>query len=156
MILSQELTEQFDKDFYKTLACLKNKDPKIYNQDVTFFDNTNKALEIHDARKQQKPSGKSKKEEAVFLRDYERKMIVEREGRYSDSEDESALKKNNEEATKVTYVQEQKQLKESFKLRAFDDKEEEEEEEEEDDTELLKLKPKSDSEAQKVSQFVTC
>ena len=144
-----ELTEQFDKDFYKTLACLKNKDPKIYNQDVTFFDNTNKAQELYDTRKQQKPTDKCKKEEAVFLRDYERKMIVEREGRYSDSEDESVLKKNNEESKKVTYVQEQKQLKESFKLRAFDDKDEEEEEEEEDGTELLKPKPKSDSEAQK-------
>lgn len=153
MVLSQELTEQFDKDFYKTLACLKNKDPKIYNQDVTFFDNTNKAQELYDARKQQKPTEKCKKEEAVFLRDYERRMIVEREGRYSDSEDESALKKNNEQTKKVTYAQEQKQLKESFKLRAFDDKEEEEEGEEEDGTELLKPKPKSDIEAQKVSQF---
>ncbi|XP_076682205.1 protein KRI1 homolog isoform X2 [Andrena cerasifolii] len=148
------LTEQFDKDFYTTLACLKNKNPKIYNQDVTFFDNTNKAQELYDARKQQKPTEKCKKEEAVFLRDYERKMIIEREGRYSDSEDESELKKNNEETKKVTYAQEQKQLKESFKLRAFNDKgggEEggEEEEEDEDDTELLKPKPKSDSEAQK-------
>lgn len=147
-----ELTEQFDKDFYKTLACLKNKDPKIYNQNVTFFDNTNKAQELYDARKQQKPTEKCKKEEAVYLRDYERKMIIEREGRYSDSEDESALKKNNEENKKVTYVQEQQQLKESFKLRAFNDKEEdgeEEEEEEDDGTELLKPKSKSDSEAQK-------
>lgn len=135
----QELKEQFDKDFYKTLALLKNKDPKIYNQDVTFFDDTNKTQELYSEKKKQK----TKKEKAIFLRDYERKIIIEREGKFSDSEDESTQKKNRE-FEKITYVQEQKQLKESFKnaLR-------EEEEEEEDD--LLKPKIKSENEKEKVS-----
>ncbi|CAL7939569.1 unnamed protein product [Xylocopa violacea] len=131
-----ELTEQFDKDFYKTLALLKNKDPKIYNQDVTFFDDTNKAQELHIEKKKEK----SKKEEAVFLRDYERKIIVEKEGKLSDSEDESALKKNEEETKNITYAQEQMQLKQSFKAVLHD-------EEEEDD--LLKPKTKSEIEKQK-------
>ncbi|OAD52573.1 Protein KRI1 like protein [Eufriesea mexicana] len=131
-----ELTEQFDKDFYKTLALLKNRDPKIYNQDVTFFDDTNKAQELYSEKKKEK----TKKEKAVFLRDYERNIIVEREGKFSDSEDEIILKKNKAENMKTTYTQEQKQLKESFK-DALED------EEEEDD--LLKLKAKSENEKEK-------
>ncbi|XP_076763290.1 protein KRI1 homolog [Xylocopa sonorina] len=132
-----ELTEQFDKDFYKTLALLKNKDPTIYNQDATFFDETNKAQELHIEKKKEK----TKKEEAVFLRDYERKIILEKEGKLSDSEDESTLRKNEEEeARKITYAQEQMQLKQSFKAVLHD-------EEEEDD--LLKPKTKSEIEKEK-------
>ncbi|XP_034171183.1 protein KRI1 homolog [Osmia lignaria lignaria] len=133
-----ELTQQFDKDFYKTLAYLKQKDPKIYNQDVTFFDDTNKAQELYSEKKKYK----TKKEKAVFLRDYERNIIVEREGKFSDSEDESTLKMNEEHSSKITYAQEQRQLKESFK-NALHDVEEEE------DTDLLKPKTKSESEKQK-------
>lgn len=128
-----ELTQQFDKDFYKTLAYLKNKDPKIYNQDVTFFDDTNKVQESYSEKKKHK----TKKEKAVFLRDFERNIIVEREGKFSDSEDEDILKKNKEESSKITYVQEQRQLKESFRDVLHDD---------EDDTDLLKPKSKSESE----------
>lgn len=137
------LAEQFDKDFYKTLASLKNKDPKIYEQDVTFFNDTNKAQELHSEKKS---TNKSKKEKAVYLRDYERKIILEREGKYSDSETEDMLKKNEEEVNRDTYAQEQKQLKESFKDALYD-------EEEEENVDLFKPKCKSESEKQKVSYF---
>ncbi|XP_053996635.1 protein KRI1 homolog [Hylaeus anthracinus] len=133
-----ELAQQFDKDFYKTLACLKKKDPRIYKQDVTFFDDTNKAQELYSEKKS---TDKSKKEKAVYLRDYERKIILEREGKYSDSEDEDMLKQNKEKTNTFTYTQEQKQLKESFKGVLHD--------EEEEDAELLKPKSKSESEKQK-------
>lgn len=135
------MTQQFDKDFYKTLAYLKQKDPKIYNQDVTFFDDTNKAQELYSEKKK----CKTKKEKAVFLRDYERNIIVEREGKLSDSEDESTLKMNKEHSSKITYVQEQMQLKESFKNALHDIEEE--------DADLLKPKTKSESEKQKVRNF---
>ncbi|KOC60044.1 Protein KRI1 like protein [Habropoda laboriosa] len=131
-----ELTKQFDKDFYKTLAYLKNKDPKIYNEEVTFFEDTKKAQELHSEKKKQK----SAKEKSVFLRDYERNIILEREGKFSDSEDENELKRNKKIIKDITYVQEQNQLKESFK-DAFHD------EEEEDD--LLKPKTKSKEEKEK-------
>ncbi|CAK9819005.1 Protein KRI1 homolog [Anthophora quadrimaculata] len=131
-----ELTQQFDKDFYKTLAYLKNKDPKIYNEEVTFFENTNKAQELHNEKKKQKTA----KEKSVFLRDYERNIILERDGKFSDSEDENEVRKKKEIAEKVTYVQEQNQLKESFKDVLRD-------EEEEDD--LLKPKIKSQTEKEK-------
>lgn len=134
------MRQQFDKDFYKALALLKNKDPKIYDQHVTFFNDTNKVQEVYTEKKEQKP----KKEKAVFLRDYERNIIVERDGKLSDSEDENILETDKIGSNKVTYVQEQKELKESFKNVLH-------EEEEEDNDDLLKPKVKSESEKAKVS-----
>ncbi|XP_043507172.1 protein KRI1 homolog [Frieseomelitta varia] len=132
-----ELRQQFDKDFYKALALLKNKDPKIYDQHVAFFNDTNKVQEVYTEKKKQKP----KKEKAVFLRDYERNIIVERDGKLSDSEDENVLETDRIGSNKVTYVQEQKELKESFKNVLND--------EEEEDDDLLKPKVKSESEKTK-------
>ncbi|XP_076656036.1 protein KRI1 homolog [Halictus rubicundus] len=132
-----EVSEQFDKDFYKTLALLKKKDPNIYKQDVTFFDDTNKVQESYYEKK--KSSDKSKKEKAVYLRDYERDIIVKREGKFSDSEDEGTLRKSKVEAEKVTYTQEQEQIKESFKNALHD----------EDEDDLLKPKSKSEKEKEK-------
>ena len=132
------MRQQFDKDFYKALALLKNKDPKIYDQHVTFFNDTNKVQEVYTEKKKQKP----KKEKAVFLRDYERNIIVERDGKLSDSEDENVLETDRIGNNKVTYVQEQKELKESFKNVLHD---------EEEDDDLLKPKVKSESEKAKVS-----
>ncbi|XP_076287714.1 protein KRI1 homolog [Lasioglossum baleicum] len=132
-----EVSEQFDKDFYKTLALLKKKDPYIYNQDVTFFDDTNKVQESYYEKK--KSSDKSKKEKAVYLRDFERDIIVKREGKFSDSEDEDTLRKNEAEVKGVTYKQEQEQIIQSFKDVLRD--------EEEDD--LLKPKTKSRIEKEK-------
>nr|XP_033332329.1 protein KRI1 homolog [Megalopta genalis] len=134
-----EVTKQFDKDFYKTLALLKKKDENIYNQDVTFFDDTNKAQESYYERK--KLSDKTKKEKALYLRDYERNIIVEREGKFSDSEDENVMKKSKEKAKKVTYDEEQERIKESFKDVLHD--------EDEDDGAFLKPKSKSETQKQK-------
>ena len=74
-----QLTQQLEKDFFKTLCCLKKRDPCIYDEKVSFFAATNSAkqqgkntdVKIHD----KKP---------VFLRDYERTRIVEQEGQLSE------------------------------------------------------------------------
>lgn len=132
-----EVSEQFDKDFYKTLALLKKKDPNIYNQDVTFFNDTNKVQESYYEKK--RSSDKSKKEKAVYLRDFERDIIVKREGKFSDSEDEDTLRKNKAEVERVTYKQEQEEIKESFKDALRD----------EDEDDFLKPKSKSQKEKEK-------
>lgn len=135
-----ELKKQFDKDFYKTLACLKSKDPRIYNEDVSFFKDTN---EIQDCKeKESKLIKKPKKEKALYLRDYERKVMLERDGKYSDSENEDGFNKKEDATEKMTYVQEQKHLRDSFKRVLEDDKQTE-------DTDLLKPKIKSNSEKEK-------
>jgi protein KRI1 len=72
---AEQLTQQLEKDFFKTLSCLKKKDPSIYDEKVTFFGDINTL----------KPQGqnvgvKKSDKKPLFLRDYERKLIVEHEG----------------------------------------------------------------------------
>ncbi|XP_011497007.1 PREDICTED: protein KRI1 homolog [Ceratosolen solmsi marchali] len=101
-----EIPEQVEKNFYKTLAYLKNKDPKIYDKNVQFFTEQNNILS-NELRV------KEKKEKSIFLRDYERKMIIERGGNFSDSEHE--IENLYNESCDVTYVKEQEKIKETFK-----------------------------------------
>lgn len=64
-------------DFLKTLSSLKNKDPKIYDDSVKFFDDT----PIDPTVK------KKKKEQTMFLKDYERQMLLEHGSKGFDDED---------------------------------------------------------------------
>lgn len=127
---------QFDKEFLIALACLKNDDPRIYDKDVNFFSDTVKSgtSEGAEGRKTEK-----KKEKAISIRDYERNIILERNGRYSSSEDEDDTKQNKIKIP--TYIEEQKELKDSFKTALQDDDE---------NDDLLTIKQKTDDEKQKV------
>ncbi|XP_014212934.1 protein KRI1 homolog [Copidosoma floridanum] len=127
----EEIPEEFEKSFYKTLACLKKKDPKIYNENVKFFDN------VTISKDESKP--KKKKEKPMTLRDYEREIIVKKGGRLSDSEEEDGVHKRPRDPT---YVQEQQALKDSFKNALKD-------EEGEEDDDFLKPKTKSETEQHK-------
>ncbi|KAJ8686689.1 hypothetical protein QAD02_022483 [Eretmocerus hayati] len=127
----EELPDEFEKSFFKTLSCLKNKDPRIYNKSIKFF-NEKESEDTHS-----KTQSKSKKEKTLSLRDYERKIITERQGKFSDSEDENEA--NNVEHN-PTYVQEQEELKNSFKTALL---------QEEDQDDLLKPKTKTEEEIQK-------
>ncbi|VEN38855.1 unnamed protein product [Callosobruchus maculatus] len=109
-----ELTEQLEKNFFKTLACLKSKDPRIYDKNTTFFDDEN--VEATHRK------GKKAKDQPMFLKDYERKLLLEKGGVLSDEEDDT----NKPEST--TYVEEQHQIKESLK-KALDQVDEDDENE---------------------------
>jgi len=75
---------------------LKTKDPSIYDSKQKFFEQQPDFS---------KPTSKSKTEEKVTLRDYERKLILEKGGKFSDDEDIHPL----------TFTEEQNQLKKGFK-----------------------------------------
>ncbi|KAF2896128.1 hypothetical protein ILUMI_10041 [Ignelater luminosus] len=109
-----EINEEFEKDFFKTLSCLKNKDPRIYDKKIQFFNNQNEAENVP------KLLTKKKKDQPVYLKDYERKLILEKGGQFSDEEEE------NPETQSSTYVKEQQKLKENLKeaLNNIDDNEE--------------------------------
>ncbi|NXY13382.1 KRI1 protein, partial [Atrichornis clamosus] len=66
----------------------------------------------------------------MFLKDYERKVVLEKEGKYVDEEDEedeeAAAKRRKVEASQ-SYAEEQRALKESFRAFVADSDEEEEE-----------------------------
>lgn len=114
---------------------MKKKDPLIYDKKTTFFNNIEDQANEAEKNDEQK---KKKKEKAMFLRDYERRIITEREGKYSDTEDEIEIEQKKD----PTYIEEQRLLKESFK-KALNDEDE--------DIELLKPKEKSETEKQQVN-----
>ncbi|XP_072753861.1 protein KRI1 homolog [Anoplolepis gracilipes] len=132
---------QFDKEFLITLACLKSEDPRIYDEKVKFFSDTVKPGTSEDTETNEQGKKKLKKEKALFLRDYERKIITERDGRFSSSEDEDDVKLKAK-SRKPTYVEEQEQLRDSFKHVL-------ENENEDEDTDFLKVKQKTDDEKYK-------
>ncbi|KAJ8306136.1 hypothetical protein KUTeg_016681, partial [Tegillarca granosa] len=68
---AEALTSQIEKDWLRILSALKSKDPKIYKKDFQFY-NTKE-----DSGKE---TGKKTKQKPVFLKDYERKLILEKEG----------------------------------------------------------------------------
>ena len=79
---------------------------------------------------------KSHKDGPFTLRDYERKVILEKGGKMSDDE---------EERPQPTFSEEQEQLKKSFKSLLKDSDSE--------DEDLLKIRPKSD--AQRVMSLIS-
>lgn len=121
------------------MACLKKKDPSIYDEKITFFQNSEKSNKNVGTRENLQPQTHNEKSKKLTLRDYERKIIMERNGKLSDSEDETQSQSQAE--TKPTYIKEQQQLKESFKSALEDDEE---------DTELFAVKSKSQDELLKV------
>uniref|UniRef100_A0A224YWZ4 Protein KRI1 homolog n=1 Tax=Rhipicephalus zambeziensis TaxID=60191 RepID=A0A224YWZ4_9ACAR len=144
---AEELTPTLEKKFLETLSALKSKDPKIYDKDTVFFEPTGHAGEGEPVKEKQK------KEKPMFLKDYKRKLIVEKQGVLSDEEDaagdadSSTQRKQGHFATAA----EEEHLKRSFKaaLADFDD-------DEDDDGSLLKtanhsqeLKAEADEEYKK-------
>uniref|UniRef100_A0A8D0GAZ2 KRI1 homolog n=1 Tax=Sphenodon punctatus TaxID=8508 RepID=A0A8D0GAZ2_SPHPU len=70
-----------------------------------------------------------KKEKPLYLKDYERKVILEKAGKYEDeedSEDEGAEAERQKRAASPSYIEEQKQIKESFRKFVANSDEEEE------------------------------
>ncbi|KAG8006457.1 Protein KRI1-like protein [Nibea albiflora] len=105
-----ELDPEVERDFYRTLSLLKKKDPKIYQTDAKFYSEV--------ASRDETPSTSKKAVKPMYLKDYERKVILEKGGKYEDdddSEDEEEATKRMERAASPSYIQEQKQLKESFR-----------------------------------------
>lgn len=109
---------KFDEEFYKTLSSLKSKDPSIYDKKSKFFDNYDKNDDNDGNEK------KNKKRRALTLKDYERKVILEKGGIYEDDEDEN---EQNKRSFSPSYNQEQEQLKKEFKQLLNDNDDEDEE-----------------------------
>ncbi|XP_019125035.2 protein KRI1 homolog [Larimichthys crocea] len=141
-----ELDPEVERDFYRTLSLLKKKDPKIYQTDAKFYSEV--------ASRDEKPSTSKTAVKPMYLKDYERKVILEKGGKYDDdddSEDEEEAAKRMERAASPSYIQEQKQLKESFRkfVQDSDDDVDDEDGEGDGESQLLTRRIKTQEEKDK-------
>ncbi|KAM0562557.1 hypothetical protein ACHAPJ_002247 [Fusarium lateritium] len=88
-------TEDLDAQISATLQAIRNKDPKVYDQEVTFYKPDDPTATTADKEKKEKP---------VYLKDYHREKYL-RGDTGADDEDED---------TPMTYNQEQVALKKSI------------------------------------------
>ncbi|XP_022185529.2 protein KRI1 homolog [Nilaparvata lugens] len=104
-----ELTEDVERNFFKALSSLKKKDPQIYEKDTRFFGTKPELDEsfVRDKRKK-------KSEIPLNVRKYETDILLNKGADISDEQDFDQ-KANFGDVKPLTYVQEQNQLKDSFK-----------------------------------------
>ncbi|KAM0456047.1 hypothetical protein ACHAPV_007597 [Trichoderma viride] len=114
-------TEDLDAQISATLQAIRNKDPRVYDKDITFYAPDDENADAADKEKKEKP---------VFLRDYQREKILR--GDVGDSDDE-------EDAPK-TYQQEQDAIKKSLLSEIDAAKVEEDSDSDEDDDGFIKRK----------------
>ena len=104
---AEALTEQVEKDFFKTLAMLKTKDPRIYDGKTTFYEQGSK----EEGPSSSKSGVKSSSSKAMTIGDLQRKVILEKDGKFEEMSDQKLLQKSKGK----TYVQEMEELKDAFK-----------------------------------------
>ncbi|XP_030572547.1 protein KRI1 homolog [Drosophila novamexicana] len=122
-----EVDVKFDQEFFKTLASLKSKDPRIYDKETRFFNQKENSASSEDEDSAKKKS--NKKSKPVTLKDYERKVILEHNGKFESSDDEQQQTDEHlERARSPTAVEEERRLKAEFRsvMNQEDDGEDEE------------------------------
>lgn len=75
----QGLTPELERDFFKTLSILKSKDPRMYDKSQQFYQ--------ENGDNNRRPVNGPTKAKPMFLKDYERKIILEEGGLVDEDKD---------------------------------------------------------------------
>ncbi|KIX94441.1 uncharacterized protein Z520_09827 [Fonsecaea multimorphosa CBS 102226] len=120
------VTEALDSEIMATLNAIRSKDPRVYDQSVTFYTNDDDEEEA---------IAKARKEKPMHLQDYHRQNLLKGDAGVEE-----------EDTVPLTYNQEQEQLKKSIigEINAAAEEDDDEEEDEGEDKFLIaKRKEKS-------------
>ncbi|ALC43457.1 CG5645, partial [Drosophila busckii] len=109
----EEVDPKFDQDFFKTLASLKSKDPRIYDKQTHFFANEESDSDEQEDANKETQKKKNNKSKPVTLKDYERNVILEHNGKFESSDEEQT--EEFERAQSPTAVEEERRLKAEFR-----------------------------------------
>lgn len=112
---NETVDPKFDEAFFQALATLKKKDSSTYDASVNFFEEFDGA----------KVSSEKKSPKALTVKDYERKILLEKGGIY---EDEDSENDQNIRSTSPSYNQEQINIKNAFKRVIEEDDDEDDNE----------------------------
>lgn len=74
-LIDQGVTEEIEKNFLRTLSCLRKRDPKIYDSNVKFFND--EPSEANKESETGKKDIKKSKKESMSVRQYETKLLLE-------------------------------------------------------------------------------
>lgn len=108
---------EFDEVFFKTLASLKSKDPKIYQKDTQFFEGATKL----DARE------KARSKKIFTVKDLERKVVLENAGEFVDDEEMEAGPSHGGRAASPSLAEKEMALKRELQNVANQDSDDEDE-----------------------------
>jgi len=97
------VTPALDKQILKTISLIKAKDPAVYNPKTNFFsdEEVRKVQEEWEKKKEEK----RRQPKPVTIQDYQRKLLLENAG---------VIDEEAELPQKLTYVEEQRLLKEAL------------------------------------------
>uniref|UniRef100_A0A182P212 Protein KRI1 homolog n=1 Tax=Anopheles epiroticus TaxID=199890 RepID=A0A182P212_9DIPT len=131
---------EFDKEFFRTLAFLKRKDKGKYEEKPTFFQDVKPIEEVALSKRHHK-------EKPMTVKDYERKVMLEKGGVFEDEED---IGKPVERSASPTLVEEERKIKDEIKQALSKIGEDDDDDEEEaKGGGLLKQRKKSAAEKEK-------
>jgi protein KRI1 len=130
------VTEDLDAQISATLQALRSKDPRVYDEKVTFYQPVDEETEeVEDG------ASTKRKEKAMTLKDYHTKNILE--GRTGAEEDE-------DDGVPMTFAQEQEELRRTLVKQMHDAADEGEE-----DDDFMVAKPKLKSEKKEQAKKIT-
>ncbi|KAJ3289439.1 hypothetical protein HDU79_004064 [Rhizoclosmatium sp. JEL0117] len=114
------LTKELDLQILKTIGLIRSKAPEVYNPEKVFF--TGDDLKKSEESWKEKQEEKKAQGKKMTLKDYHRQRLLEGGGLEEDDEDENDV----EEPVTKTYLEEQEDIKKSFKMALGDDDDDEE------------------------------